>query len=90
MKWHTNNLELDELETEKYNRILEAAMLSIEAMRKAAELWAQARNAGTPTVAPSALEADVILSAQVQKFAEEQGIALADTVIATTNMGHLA
>jgi predicted nucleic acid-binding protein len=63
--------------------------LATPAMREAARLWAQARNAGTPPAPPEALDADVILSAQVQDFCSQQGIFLEDVVIATTNIGHL-
>jgi predicted nucleic acid-binding protein len=50
-------------------------------MRRAAEFWAQARNLGTPTAPPEALDADVILAAQ----AESVG-----AMVATENVGHLA
>lgn len=54
-------------------------------MPKAAELWAIARNEGYPTAPPNALDGDVILAAQAILF-QEQG---RETVIATTNVGHL-
>jgi predicted nucleic acid-binding protein len=63
--------------------------MATPAIREAARLWAQARNAGTPPAPPEALDADVILCAQVQDFCFQQGILLEDVVIATTNMGHL-
>jgi len=50
-------------------------------MRRAAELWAQARNRGTPTAPPEALDADVILAAQAER---------AGAIVATENVGHLA
>jgi predicted nucleic acid-binding protein len=50
-------------------------------MRRAAELWAQARNLGTPTAPPEALDADVILAAQAER---------AGAIVATENVGHLA
>jgi predicted nucleic acid-binding protein len=49
-------------------------------MRRAAELWAQARNRGVPTAPPEALDADVILAAQAEG---------AGAVVATENAGHL-
>ena len=55
--------------------------LTTEVMLKAAELWAQARNQGTPTADPKALDCDVILAAQALS---ENGI------VATENVGHLS
>jgi len=62
--------------------------LDTAVMRRAAELWARARNEGTPTAADAALDADVILSAQAQLAAEsEPGL---EVIVATGNVGHLA
>jgi hypothetical protein len=58
--------------------------LATPALRLAADLWAQVRQAGLPTADPHALDADVILAAQVRVA----GLA-ADTVVATGNLGHL-
>ncbi|NJM44803.1 MAG: type II toxin-antitoxin system VapC family toxin [Alkalinema sp. RU_4_3] len=55
-------------------------------MLKAAELWAKARNEGYPTAPPEAIDGDVILAAQALLL-QEQG---QDTIIATTNVGHLS
>lgn len=55
--------------------------LTTEIMRRAAELWAEARNTGRPTAPPEALDGDVILAAQ----AESVG-----AIVATENVGHLA
>jgi predicted nucleic acid-binding protein len=57
--------------------------LTTPAMRRAAELWAQARQQGQPTAADTTIDADMILAAQ--------GLMLGapDVVIATTNIGHL-
>jgi predicted nucleic acid-binding protein len=55
--------------------------LDTAAMRRAAELWAQARNLGTPTALPEALDADVILAAQAER---------AGAIVATENVSHLA
>jgi predicted nucleic acid-binding protein len=60
--------------------------ITTEAMHLAATLWADARNAGAPTAAPAALDADVILAAQ----ALTAGIAAKEVVVATTNVGHLS
>jgi hypothetical protein len=59
--------------------------LTIATMRKAAENWAELRRAGLPTAAPRALDADAILCAQAQLAETDE-----DTVIATTNVGHLS
>ena len=58
--------------------------LSTLMMRRAAEFWADARNAGLPTAADHALDGDVILAAQVAISSAGQ-----DPVIATTNVKHL-
>ena len=60
---------------------LEYLPLNTAAMRRAAELWAQARQQGQPTAANQSLDADVILAAQ----AESVG-----AMVATVNVGHLA
>ena len=55
--------------------------LTTALMLKAAEIWAQARNQGTPTADAKALDCDVILAAQ----------ALATGgIVATENVGHLS
>lgn len=51
-------------------------------MRKAAELWAWARQNGVPTAGDSALDGDVILAAQTFNLNQP-------AVIATTNPAHL-
>ena len=60
--------------------------LSDTALRLGCRLWAQARNAGTPTAAPSALDCDVLLAAQALTL----DLPIPDCIIATTNVGHLA
>jgi predicted nucleic acid-binding protein len=54
------------------------------AMRQAAELWAQARQQGRPAASDAALDADMILVAQANI------LGIRETMIATTNVGHLA
>ena len=51
-------------------------------MRRAAELWADARQAGQPTAADNTIDADMILVGQALT------LGVADVVIATTNIGH--
>jgi hypothetical protein len=60
--------------------------LTTATMRRAAQLWADARSRGRPTAHPHALDADVILAAQAQLLAEQEGD---EVVIATTNPRHL-
>lgn len=60
--------------------------ITSEAMLRAAELWAIARNEGLPTAPKEALDGDAILAAQ----ALTAGFADADVVVATTNVGHLS
>lgn len=58
--------------------------LTTAAMKKAAELWAMARQAGKPTASEHALDGDVILAAQALLHG------IPNFVVATTNVGHLA
>jgi predicted nucleic acid-binding protein len=60
--------------------------LSDDALRLAAELWAQSRQAGRPTAEPKALDIDVLIAAQALSF----GATPSEVVIATTNPRHLA
>jgi predicted nucleic acid-binding protein len=57
-----------------------------EAFQKAAELWAKVRKEGLPTAGDEALDADVLLAAQLltSKFAS------GELVVATTNPKHIA
>ncbi len=63
---------------------LEYLPLTTNAMRLAADLWAQARSAGRPTAPDPALDADMILCAQC--------LALNDSaaIVATGNPAHIA
>ncbi|MDB9527567.1 hypothetical protein PN498_16330 [Oscillatoria sp. CS-180] len=53
-------------------------------MRQAAKLWAQARQKGQPTAGDKTIDGDMILIAQAKTLGNS------DTVIATTNVGHLS
>jgi predicted nucleic acid-binding protein len=75
--------QLDAFNAARADRYL---ALSDMALRLAAKLWAQARNAGIPTADPKELDCDVLIAAQALTL----GIPTADLVIATTNVGHLA
>src|SRR5262245_6351899 len=60
--------------------------LTTAAMRRAAALWAQARQMGTPTAPDLALDGDVILAAQALVLAVQEA---EQVVIATPSPGHL-
>jgi predicted nucleic acid-binding protein len=62
---------------------LEYLPITTLAMRLAADLWAQARNAGVPTAAAGSLDGDVILAAQATAL----NVAV---VVATGNPAHLS
>jgi predicted nucleic acid-binding protein len=62
---------------------LEYLPITTAAMRKAAELWAEARNRGLPTADPRALDGDAILAGQVLSLGNT------DAIVATTNVDHL-
>ena len=62
---------------------LEYLPITTAAMRRAAELWADARKAGRPTAGAQSLDADVILAAQALMIGAD------DVVVATTNAAHL-
>ncbi|HYV35378.1 MAG TPA: PIN domain-containing protein [Gemmataceae bacterium] len=62
----------------------EYAPLTTAAMRRAAELWAIARQRGQPTAADNTIDADVILAAQALELGSP------NVVVATTNVGHLS
>jgi predicted nucleic acid-binding protein len=56
------------------------------AMRRAADLWADARRAGLPTADEKELDIDAVQAAQLLTA----GFDPADLVIATSNVGHLS
>jgi predicted nucleic acid-binding protein len=57
--------------------------LTDDALRFAAELWAQSRRTGRPTAGATALDIDVLLSAQALRFGSSP-------LVATTNPKHLS
>ncbi len=65
-------------------KVIEYLPISTDAMRRAAQLWAHARQTGQPTAADNALDADAILAAQALTLAETA------VIVATTNVGHLS
>ena len=65
-------LQLDEL-----RNLMEFLPIDSEAMRRAAELWAESRIAGRPTAGDDALDGDVILAAQAEGV---DGIVLTDNI----------
>jgi predicted nucleic acid-binding protein len=60
---------------------LEYLPIDTSTMRRAAELWATARNQGKPTAPPDALDADVIVAAQAERIGG---------IVATENPAHLS
>jgi predicted nucleic acid-binding protein len=60
--------------------ILTYLPLDTPTMRRAAELWAAARQRGVPTADPKEIDADVILAAQTEQV---------QAAVATDNVGHL-
>lgn len=58
--------------------------ITTAAMRKAADLWAQARQQGQPTAGDNTIDADVILIAQALTLGAQS------VIIATVNVGHLS
>ncbi|MDQ2687610.1 MAG: hypothetical protein M3Y28_07070 [Armatimonadota bacterium] len=64
--------------------------LTDDALRLAAQLWAQARNAGSLPADPKELNGDVLIAAQVLDYQKCYGFAMSDMVVATVNVGHLS
>lgn len=70
---------LDEL-----GRRLEYLPITTSAMRRAAELWAEARRQGRPTASDESIDGDVILAAQALSLGDP------DVIVATTNVDHVS
>jgi predicted nucleic acid-binding protein len=60
--------------------------LTTQAMRRAAEVWAESRQRGVPTADPQALDGDVILAGQALTV----GLPVSGLIAATSNVRHLA
>lgn len=58
--------------------------LTTPVMKRAAELWALARQTGRPTAGDNTIDADIILIAQAELLGDP------NTVIATVNLRHLS
>lgn len=71
--------ELDRLQT-----WIEYLPIATPVMRRAAELWAVARQTGQPTAGDNTIDGDMILVALAESLRDPTA------VIATTNVGHLA
>jgi predicted nucleic acid-binding protein len=67
-------------------RTLTYLPISTDAMLKAAEFWADARNSAQRTAKDEALDADVILAGQAHTFQDTDE----KPIIATTNLKHLS
>jgi toxin FitB len=66
--------------------IAEYIPINTDIMRKAADLWAIARNQGYPTADLKALDGDVILAATAIILSEQDGD---EVIIATSNVRHI-
>lgn len=64
--------------------LLEYLPITTDAMRHAAQFWADARQRGQPTAGDKTLDADVILAGQAATMNDP------NVVVATTNVGHLS
>ncbi len=65
-------------------KVAEYLPITTAAMRRAAELWAQARQIGQPTAGDNTIDSDMILAAQALTLGVPQ------VVVASTNVGHLS
>lgn len=64
--------------------LIEYLPITTKAMRKAALLWAEARQQGQPTAGDNTIDGDMILIAQALTLFRP------NVIIATTNVGHLS
>ena len=71
---------------DQLKRLARYLPLTTDVMLKAAELWAQARNAGVVTADIHALDGDAIAAAQALSL----GLSAAEYVVATSNVKHIS
>lgn len=64
--------------------------LSDSALRLAADLWAMARNSGTPTAGSHDLDCDALIAAQAISYQRLFGLADTEIIVASTNVAHLS
>jgi predicted nucleic acid-binding protein len=64
--------------------------LTTDTMRRAADLWARARNNGLTTGDPKKLDIDVILAAQALTHSDSVGVSGTDLLVVTANVAHLS
>lgn len=64
-----------------FKRRLHYLPITTATMKRAAEMWADARSRGLPTADPKELDGDVILAAQAER---------AKAIVATDNVSHLS
>lgn len=77
-------------ELDSLKRLLYYLPITTDAMVLAAELWAQSRNAGTPTGDPKKLDIDAILAAQALTEGRSLGLSGPTVIVVTTNARHLS
>lgn len=81
-----NPLGIQRLETFISARADRYLPITTDAMRKAADFWAMARNAGLSTAPREALDCDVVLAGQ----ALTMGLLPSEIIIATENSKHIS
>lgn len=70
---------------DRLKQVLGYLPITTDAMLRASEFWALARNLGRPTAKDQGLDGDCILAAQADTMSDSE----TDLVIATNNVGHL-
>lgn len=77
---------IDRLDAFYTNPFVRRLPVTDASLRLAADLWARARQEGTPTADPQALDIDVVLAAQTLLC----GVPADELVVATSNVVHLS